>query len=399
MITTRRKLTRPFRKGARSSGDGSLLPAEALSRPQTPLAGGEEEEEEEQKSEQQKQYEREQEAHAAAVDQAREWLHDTIRRPPGRWTKHQLAQVRLECTYTWHELRQLGRLPRAEGVPKCQALVRVPVIYDEMGLYLWSTLAEMAASEAEEYDDKAAAAVAETRQKRPEAFLASRLDPRFRFDRSATSAIAVAVAAAAVALPPLTTGAGSGAAKPKDTPIEKEKTTMEGNSSAISPMGTTRIPLQRSASSPPPTSMSPPTSMPEAFWRVQHGCWACRTESIEEVPEEVPEENNDNNDNNNEKEINHEDQDDRVSMRGGVFILERLRLGRSGAGSFSNSTISSSSSARTGRYRPRSGSFGEKMSSIVGSLSKTVVTALGEGMPRGQGRRSPFLNRGRMGSS
>lgn len=345
MITTRRKLTKPFR---RPRCDGF---PESLPRPQTP-----EEEENEQCEEE--------EAHTAAVREAYEWLEETIRQTE-RWTDHQVSQIRLECPYTWPELRLLGRLPRAEGVPKCQAIIRVPVIYDEIGLFIWSTLAAIESDgpdgsssiETEDYDKVAD----ETRQKRSEAFLAS-LDQRFRFDRSAAAA----------------SSSGSGAAKDI---TERERTRRD--SPPVSPMGTTIL-FQHSLSSPPPTSSNK--------WVASQDCWFCRHESIEEVHEE----------NNNDDE-DEDDQDDDVSMHGNVSILERIRLGRSGDGSFSNitntSTDNSNLSARAGRPRARSGSFGEKVSSILGSLSKNVVTALGESLPRGQSRRTLFLNRGRMGLS
>lgn len=213
-------------------------------------------------------------------------------------------------------------------------------------------------NETEDYDRVAF----ETRQKRSEAFLAS-LDQRFRFDRS--------VAATA-------SSSGSGAA---NDIVERE--TARRDSPPISPMGTTIL-FRRSVSSPPPMSSNK--------WVASQDCWFGRHESIEEVPEET--------DNNDDDE---DHQDDNISIHGNVSILERIRLGRPSNGSLSSitrtSTNNSNSSARVGRPRTRSGSFGEIMSSIVGNLSKTVVTALGEGVPRAQSRRALFLNRGRMGSS
>lgn len=321
MAATRLRLSNPFR---RTRGEGL---SESLPHSQAPKDA---------------QYEEEEEAHAAAVREANEWLQEAIQLSD-RWTDH-LSQIRLECPYTLPELRQLGRLSRAEGVPKCQALVRVPVIYDEIGLFIWMTLAEMdsspaLSSEAEDYDRLAA----ETRLKRSEAFLAT-LDQRVRFDRPVS---------------------GSSPAR------EGEGDRKRGDSPPVSPRGTTR----RSFSS------SPPLLKWRALDNKQQDYSFCRQENIEEVSEET-----------------NGDSDDDVRVRGRVLSrnsIHQIDFQESEANFFHVGRRSTSSAPSS----IRSGSFGEKVGSIVGNLSKTLVTALGEGSPHEQSRRFILPKRARMKSS
>lgn len=293
------------------------------------------------------QYE-EEEAHAASVREANEWLQKTIRRSD-RWTAH-LSQIRLECPHTLPELCQFGRLPRAQGVPKCQALVRVPVIYDEIGLFLWTTLAAMdsnpaLSNEADEYDRLAA----ETRQKRCKAILAS-LDQEFFFDRPVSDS-------------------GSVREKKREKKLERKK--------RDSPLESTKGAMRRSLSSSPPLLK----------WRTsdskQQGFPFYRQGSIEEVPEETSSDC------------------DGFRADGSVTSWDSLHRvdSQEGEANFTVRRRSPSSAPSSTRSSIRLSSFGSKISSIVKKLSKTVVTALGEDSSHEQSRRSILLSRGRMKSS
>ncbi|KUI69301.1 hypothetical protein VM1G_05004 [Cytospora mali] len=75
------------------------------------------------------------------TQEAKEWIESMIR-TSGRWDNH-LSIIRIDCPHTTAELLELGRLPQPEGVRECRKMVRAPVIYDEIGFFLWEKLAEM----------------------------------------------------------------------------------------------------------------------------------------------------------------------------------------------------------------------------------------------------------------
>lgn len=75
------------------------------------------------------------------TQEAKEWIESMIR-TSGRWDNH-LSIIRIDCPYTTAELLELGRLPQPEGVKVCRQMVRAPVIYDEIGCFVWEKLAEM----------------------------------------------------------------------------------------------------------------------------------------------------------------------------------------------------------------------------------------------------------------
>lgn len=79
--------------------------------------------------------------HEVTTQEAKEWIESMIR-SSGRWDNH-LSIIRIDCPYTMAELLELGRLPQPEGVRQCRRMVRAPVIYDEIGCFLWERLAEM----------------------------------------------------------------------------------------------------------------------------------------------------------------------------------------------------------------------------------------------------------------
>lgn len=238
MTTTLMRLSIPFRK---ARGDTFVEP---LPHPQAP-----------EDVEDEGQIEEKEQVQNASAQAAHEWLEETIRQSD-RWTEH-LSQIRLECPYTMPELRQLGRLPRTEGVPKCQALIRVPVIYDEISLFVWMSLAEMELGgpglgrETEEEGRRAAAA----QQGRSDTFLAT-LDERSGFDRLPSS---------------------SGFLRPASA-TERDRARVY--SPAVSPKGTRVLSL----SSSPPSSkrrMSDNRLRDRSFGR---------QESIKELPEETHDE-------------------------------------------------------------------------------------------------------------
>ncbi|ROW08406.1 hypothetical protein VMCG_03312 [Cytospora schulzeri] len=80
-------------------------------------------------------------AQEATTQEAKEWIESMIR-SSGRWDNH-LSIIRIDCPHTTAELLELGRLPQPEGVKACRRMVRAPVIYDEIGCFLWEKLAEM----------------------------------------------------------------------------------------------------------------------------------------------------------------------------------------------------------------------------------------------------------------
>ncbi|KAK7747356.1 hypothetical protein SLS53_001610 [Cytospora paraplurivora] len=114
----------------------------------------------------------------AATQMAKEWIESMIR-SEGRWDNH-LSIIRIDCPYTTAELLGLGRLAQQEGVKQCRKMVRAPVIYDEIGYFLWEKLAEMERGpNFREQDEEKAAEYA--REMGARVTLAN-LDDRFRFD-------------------------------------------------------------------------------------------------------------------------------------------------------------------------------------------------------------------------
>lgn len=76
-----------------------------------------------------------------SAEDATEWIKSTIREQ-GRWERH-LSLIRVDCPHTMAELRQLGRLSKSEGTRQCRKMIRIPVLYDEIGCFLWEKLAAL----------------------------------------------------------------------------------------------------------------------------------------------------------------------------------------------------------------------------------------------------------------
>lgn len=110
--------------------------------------------------------------------EAKEWLESMIR-SSGRWDNH-LSIIHIDCQYTTTELLELGRLPQKEGIIQCRKMVRAPVIFDEIGCFLWERLAEMEQGPNFRLEDEERAAEY-MRDMRTKMTLAN-LDERFRFD-------------------------------------------------------------------------------------------------------------------------------------------------------------------------------------------------------------------------
>jgi len=75
------------------------------------------------------------------AEDATEWIKSTIREQ-GHWEDH-LSLIRIDCPHTMAELRQLGRLSKSEGTRQCRKMVRIPVLYDEIGCFMWEKLAAL----------------------------------------------------------------------------------------------------------------------------------------------------------------------------------------------------------------------------------------------------------------
>ncbi|GKT51023.1 uncharacterized protein ColSpa_11204 [Colletotrichum spaethianum] len=83
-----------------------------------------------------------------SVAEAREFLRNFIE---ARWEDQLLAgYIKIQCDLTMFEIRELGRLDKANGLQECRKLVSAPVIHDAIGYALWSELAGEIATGREE---------------------------------------------------------------------------------------------------------------------------------------------------------------------------------------------------------------------------------------------------------
>lgn len=169
-MTSRMKLALHFQrcKGA---------PGERSTQPQLPHT---ESEELASSSDEQDQHRR------ASIGTARDFIYDLIR-SDDRWSSH-LPLIRINCPYSFNELHALGNLTQFEGVAACRKLVRVPVIHEELGLFIWTQLAPRAhgCNLADTLASKVAAA--DTHTRRADEALLVHLDDRFQFDEQSASA-------------------------------------------------------------------------------------------------------------------------------------------------------------------------------------------------------------------
>lgn len=111
-------------------------------------------------------------------EDATEWIKSTIR-DQGRWERH-LSLIRIDCPHNMAGLRKLGRLSKSEGTRECRKMVRIPVLYDEIGCFLWEKLAalERGPDFGREDEEKAAEYARGVTYRTMMA-----LDERFRFDQ------------------------------------------------------------------------------------------------------------------------------------------------------------------------------------------------------------------------
>ncbi|KAI3392261.1 hypothetical protein diail_5949 [Diaporthe ilicicola] len=117
-----------------------------------------------------------QESGGSAQD-ATEWILNTIREQ-GHWEEH-LSLIRIDCSHNMAELRQLGQLSKSDGTKECQKMIRMPVLYDEIGCFLWEKLAAIERGpDFERQDEEKAAEYAREVSSRAQ----QALDERFRFD-------------------------------------------------------------------------------------------------------------------------------------------------------------------------------------------------------------------------
>lgn len=117
------------------------------------------------------------------AEDATEWIKSTIR-DQGRWERH-LSFIRVDCPHTMTELRQLGRLSKSEGTRQCRKMIRIPVLYDEIGCFLWEKLAalERGPDFGREEEERAAEYARGVTYRT----MMAALDERFRFDAPAAS--------------------------------------------------------------------------------------------------------------------------------------------------------------------------------------------------------------------
>ncbi|KAG6363815.1 hypothetical protein INS49_008918 [Diaporthe citri] len=118
-----------------------------------------------------------------SAEDATEWIKSTIREQ-GRWERH-MSLIRIDCPHTMTELRQLGRLSKSDGTRQCRKMIRIPVLYDEIGCFLWEKLAalergpDFGREDEERAADYARGVTYRTRM--------AALDERFRFDAPAST--------------------------------------------------------------------------------------------------------------------------------------------------------------------------------------------------------------------
>lgn len=127
------------------------------------------------------------ELHQAAIGAANDFIHDLIT-SDDRWASH-IAHIRINCPYTLNELHGLGSLPEPEGVAACRKLIRVPVIHEELGLFLWTQLATIARGpKVTTRESIPTSNERSTRSQRTARLFHATLDDRFRFDKPASMA-------------------------------------------------------------------------------------------------------------------------------------------------------------------------------------------------------------------
>lgn len=127
------------------------------------------------------------ERHQASICAANDFIHDLIT-SDDRWSSH-IALIRINCPYTLNELHGLGSLPQPEGVAACRKLIRVPVIHEELGLFIWTQLATLARGpKVTPKESNSTRTEKGARYQHTEGLFPAHLDDRFRFDMPASMA-------------------------------------------------------------------------------------------------------------------------------------------------------------------------------------------------------------------
>ncbi|KAJ4415319.1 hypothetical protein N0V82_007418 [Gnomoniopsis sp. IMI 355080] len=120
----------------------------------------------------------------ASISAANDFIHDLIA-SEDRWSSH-MPLIRINCSHTLSELHALGHLPQPEGVAACRKLIRVPVIHEEISLFIWTQLATIARGSTSTDDPLSKIEKSTDIQLNEGSFLAQ-LDERFRFDKPASA--------------------------------------------------------------------------------------------------------------------------------------------------------------------------------------------------------------------
>lgn len=120
----------------------------------------------------------------ASIRAANDFIHDLVVLED-RWSSH-MSLIRINCSLTLSELHALGNLPQSEGVAACRKLIRVPVIHEEISLFIWTQLATIARGSTLT-DDSPLKAEKSTDIQLNEGLFLAHLDERFRFDKPASA--------------------------------------------------------------------------------------------------------------------------------------------------------------------------------------------------------------------
>lgn len=170
-MTSRRKLTQHFQR-QRSAPD--VRPSQSQpfeSQPEEPTATPEEQQQEQNRQ--------------ASIRAAHDFVYDTINSEDD-WSSH-MSLIRITCPHTLSELHALGNLPQDEGVAACRKLIRVPVIHEEIGLFIWTQLATLARGPNFADDQLLKTNSNSTAKQNVETTFTTHLDDRFWFDKPASA--------------------------------------------------------------------------------------------------------------------------------------------------------------------------------------------------------------------
>lgn len=328
-----------------------------------------------------------------SVEDATEWIKTTIREQ-GRWEEH-LSLMRIDCPHTMAELRQLGRLSKSDGTKQCRKMIRIPVLYDEIGCFLWEKLAALERGpDFKKEDEERAAEYARGVTYRT----MMALDERFRFDAPASN--------------PASSGNTTSTAKNGRARKDSE------------PVSPKHIQQSRAAQPEPARPASSHHSRPS----LSHACQFCQSNTIVEHPATLADIPSDALGATRGRIVDQQPAPSRGSQaqadlsrsasqssgrsrRRAAFFNHSRRSSNSstlhwrhdrhdssaaaaaaassssaGTNARSGSNSSSSSSAQGRRSRDGSlGSLGSRVGSVVGNLGRGVALAIGGGLSHGYG--------------